>query len=50
MVHNDSMNLKFHLNSVEDSTVNLISILIRGKNVQWYFSNKIAIVVVQHII
>ena len=44
-VHNDLTDLEFHLNPVEDSTVNIISILIRGKNFQWCVNNKIALVV-----
>ena len=50
MVNNDSTNLEFHLNHVEDSTVNVISIVICGKNGQWYVNNQIALVVVQHVI
>ena len=44
------MNLEFHLNPVEDITVNLSSILIRGKNVQCYVNNIISLVIVQHVI
>ena len=50
MVHNDSTNLELHLNSVDDSTVNVISIVIRGKNVQWCVNDSIALVIFQHLI
>ena len=49
-VHNDLTNLKFHLKPVEGITVNLISILICGRKVQWYVNNKILLVIVQHVI
>ena len=50
VVHNDLENLDFHLNPVEDSTVNLISIVILGRNVKWYVNNTIALVIVKHVL
>ena len=50
MVHKYSTNLDLHLNPVEDSTSNVISILICGENAQWYVKNPIALVIVQHVI
>ena len=49
-VHNDLMNIEFHLIPVEGSTVNIISIAIRGRNVQWYVNNTIALVIIKHVI
>ena len=50
MFHNDLTKLEFHLDPVEYSTVNLISIVICERNVHWYVNNTIALVIVKHVI